>query len=597
MKLVLGHQAWSEDAARWHTSLVERARAVGVDVEPFCLVPDPPAPRSNFDDLDRRWRRRDRRLLDLRDRLMATLQGADVFWNFNGAGVHPAWLRDLPALPVYGCFDDPESTDALSRPVARYHPAALVGNIACLPLYRSWGIREVAWAPVGFIGDDYDPSLTPEQVEGEERPIDVIFFGEREAPWRRERLDRLAKAFPTAVFHGRGWNTGYVSDAERRRLYRSARIGWNLHNSVGPINVRMFGLPAAGVLQICDNRCRLAQIYELGREVVGFDELDECIELTRHYLEHEDERRRIAANGLRRYQRDYAEPRLWEYYLGHLSRWHGQWRRGELRAPEQWGRDRSWVFFARRRLARAADATLARLDRQLVRRPPVREEPAPSGAPLAYRENPEVGAANFCEKRARLERGESFEWPDMVALNWAVAARVGDAASIVELGGGTGCFAHEAAAVPGRRVVCADPDAEAIAWAREHRSRPNVEYLAREVTPDDGPFELAVSVDVIEHVADFPGFLGLCTRLAPRLLVTTPNRARGPSAHHAGPPAFAQHVREWTAGELYWVLRCFYREVALYGMPDRHVPWLVPVGVDTRLAQLVADCREPLRSG
>ena len=76
----------------------------------------------------------------------------------------------------------------------------------------------------------------------------------------------------------------------------------------------------------------------------------------------------------------------------------------------------------------------------------------------------------------------------------------------------------------------------------------------------------------------------------------TPNRARSAQAHHAGPPAYEQHVREWTAGELYWVLRCFYRDVRLLAMPDPFVPWLEPADVDTTRAQLVADCRDPLRS-
>jgi Amt family ammonium transporter len=46
-------------------------------------------------------------------------------------------------------------------------------------------------------------------------------------------------------------------------------------------------LPAAGVLQIGDNKCRLGEVFRLGEEVVGFDSVgdskDECIELTREH--------------------------------------------------------------------------------------------------------------------------------------------------------------------------------------------------------------------------------------------------------------------------------------------------------------------------
>ncbi|HEX5065609.1 MAG TPA: hypothetical protein VFY49_05815, partial [Myxococcota bacterium] len=127
MKILLGHLGWSDEAVRWFRALAERARGYGYEVEPICLVPDAPAPRMRFDDLDRRWRRRDPALVRLRDELIEAARGADVFWNLNGANVHPDWLPHLSTLNVYGCFDDPESSANLSAPVARYFDAALVG--------------------------------------------------------------------------------------------------------------------------------------------------------------------------------------------------------------------------------------------------------------------------------------------------------------------------------------------------------------------------------------------------------------------------------------------------------------------------------------
>ncbi len=60
------------------------------------------------------------------------------------------------------------------------------------------------------------------------------------------------------------------------------RVGINIHNSTGPINFRTFYLPANGVLQICDNKSHLGRIFELGREVVGYQEIAEAIELCRY---------------------------------------------------------------------------------------------------------------------------------------------------------------------------------------------------------------------------------------------------------------------------------------------------------------------------
>ena len=212
-----------------------------------------------------------------------------------------------------------------------------------------------------------------------------------------------------------------------------------------------------------------------------------------------------------------------------------------------------------------------------------------------YIENPEVGPLNLAEKLERAAKGEPFEWPNIVALNHAVVSLVGDARRIVELGSGTGCFGYEAAGDAGRTVLCSELDKETSRWARENRGRPNLTYIDRPVAAEDGPFDLVVAIEVIEHVADFTGFLRTCQRLAPRALITTPNRERGPRFDTAGPPPVAKHVREWSAGEFYWVLRCHWREVKLYGMPNPYVPEVVPIRVTDSLSPLIADCRDPYR--
>jgi len=225
------------------------------------------------------------------------------------------------------------------------------------------------------------------------------------------------------------------------------------------------------------------------------------------------------------------------------------------------------------------------------------EEPMNAASPVTpYHERPEAGPVNLSCKLDRVARGEPFEWPNIVALNQAVVGLLGDARRIVELGAGTGCFASHAAQDHRRLIIASDFDREAIGWAAHHRPMPNIRYTSEPVTPEQGPFDTVVSVEVIEHVADFPGFLNVCTGLAPRALLTTPNRARTPAADHAGPPMYEQHVREWTAGEFYWVLRCYYDHVTLYAMPDVYEPKVQPVDVTSTMTPLIADCRQPRRT-
>jgi hypothetical protein len=54
-------------------------------------------------------------------------------------------------------------------------------------------------------------------------------------------------------------------------------------------------------------------------------------------------------------------------------------------------------------------------------------------------------------------------------------------------------------------------------------------------------------------------------------------------------------VREWTAGEFYWVLRAFYNDVTLYSMPDVYVPELCLIDIQSTKTPVIAACSEPIR--
>jgi hypothetical protein len=214
---------------------------------------------------------------------------------------------------------------------------------------------------------------------------------------------------------------------------------------------------------------------------------------------------------------------------------------------------------------------------------------------ISYRENGEIGAVNMRDKLERQSRGEAFEWPDIVALNQTVSTMIGDARRIVELGSGTGAFAWAASENPHVQLVCSEFDTEAHDWARHHRARPNIRYVNGPVTERDGPFDLVVTIEVVEHVADYAGFLRICAALAPKAIITTPNKMRTAETATFGPPPYYQHVREWTPGEFYWVLRTFYRDVRLFGMVDPYKIGAVPMTVMENLTPLIAVCTHPIR--
>jgi hypothetical protein len=89
-------------------------------------------------------------------------------------------------------------------------------------------------------------------------------------------------------------------------LHRRTKIGINVHLTFGPVNIRLFELPANGVMQICDCADGLGQVFEIGKEVVAYRTIDEAIEKIEYYLTHEEERMEIAVNGFRRVIKDYT---------------------------------------------------------------------------------------------------------------------------------------------------------------------------------------------------------------------------------------------------------------------------------------------------
>lgn len=319
LRTLLVYQYYAPGVEEFYQAHLARLREAGFRVEGFCITLDPPALRLSFPKLDRLWRRGDRRLSRMYADLKKRARECEVLVLFNGSNLHPGFLAELPTFNAYMCFDDPESSEFVSRPVAKYFDASFVANIASLEQYRAWGCRNVFFRPFGFHASHVNWDLSPAQIASSEKDIDSCIFCERESPWRRERLAYLEQNVPNLHGRGRGWPLGYVGDEEVLSVYRRSKIGLNLHNSTGPINFRTYALPANGVMQICDNKYFLGQIFELGKEVVGYCEIEEVPDLVRFYLANDAARIRIAVAGYQRAHRDYNEVEVFRRQMTQIA--------------------------------------------------------------------------------------------------------------------------------------------------------------------------------------------------------------------------------------------------------------------------------------
>ncbi|MBL7196266.1 MAG: glycosyltransferase [Desulfobacterales bacterium] len=600
MKILLAHVVHSPSVNLWYQEI---AASAGDDLEVscFCMTIDPPSPRLAWKELDQRWRAREKKLMALYSRLQQAADSCDVLLLYNGVNLHPEFLPYLSTFNVYSCFDDPESSENLSAPVAAAFDAVFYGNIAARFQYESWGCKRLAWLPVFTAPSDVPSQNEEHKISYKERNVDISLVCARNSQ-RKARLDRLVAAFPHAKCYGSGWNAGRIDDVTLKQIYEETKIGWNIHNSTGPINRRMFALSGFGILQICDNKTGLAHIFELGKEIVGFNTIPEAIELTRYYLAHADEGQEIAINGWHRFWKDYHAGAIWQRIGNQLSLWmdEGNVARDEKRRPFP-AKTPAALVAPISNLARGAAGKFVMKGQMFVEawrkskpcatsafddRVYIEEKVRP------YQENPEMKGVNMAKER--LATGQPFEWPNMLALNWAATSLIRDAKSIVEIGSGTGPFAHFAAVDRSRTIHCFEEDDFARSWAEEHRSYPNVTYFKHFEGHIVKKYDLLISLDVFEHVDNMREFLSFCSSLAPIAIYSTPNREVVRPSGDKGPPAYMPHVREFSPGELYWILRQYYREVSLYHMPNVYVPWIEPMTILTKGTPIIAECRGPL---
>jgi spore maturation protein CgeB len=197
-----------------------------------------------------------------------------------------------------------------------------------VPRFRELGI-DSEYLPIAFYGDVLD-RLRRDGIDpspSANRPHPLAFVGGLGADVHGPRVrlfERIAESLPLEGW-GYGWE-GLPDGSALRRAYRGeawgiemyrvlARSGIvvNVHSTAAEgfaNNMRMFEATGVGALLVTEAAPNLADFFEPGREVVTYDGPEDLVTQLGHYLEHEDERRAIAAAGQSRTLRDHTYSKL-----------------------------------------------------------------------------------------------------------------------------------------------------------------------------------------------------------------------------------------------------------------------------------------------
>jgi spore maturation protein CgeB len=180
---------------------------------------------------------------------------------------------------------------------------------ASLPKYKSIGYENVIltqWACNHFL---CKPTGNPFK-------FDVTFIGQPHGD-RKKVIKYLRKNAIDAKTWGFGWPEGRLSQDQMITTYSDSRINLNLNNShtrltdmvlgrrkPDQIKGRNFEVPGCGGFLLTGIVPYLEKYFEIGKEIVCFENKHDMLDKIRYYLDHEDERAAIAKAG---YDRTMAE--------------------------------------------------------------------------------------------------------------------------------------------------------------------------------------------------------------------------------------------------------------------------------------------------
>lgn len=255
---------------------------------------------------------------------VAARGGWELLWVDGGRTIRPATLeafrRANPGAPVVSyTLDDMMNPRNQSRaylaslPAYDLHVTTKTYNVAEL---KALGARDVL-----FSGNAYDPRThRPMELSAAERKrwgAEAAFVGQYERD-RFEQILALAEAGVEVSVWGPDWETrraahprlrvreAWVGGDDYARVVSAARVnlGFLRKANRDQQTTRSVEIPACGGFLLAERTPEHLALFAEGREAEYFASTDELVAKARHYLEHEDERRRVAAAGRERCLRD-----------------------------------------------------------------------------------------------------------------------------------------------------------------------------------------------------------------------------------------------------------------------------------------------------
>jgi spore maturation protein CgeB len=254
----------------------------------------------------------------------------------------PRWSNDILAAQIRHYKPDvllnqtmDDVSDDFLRGIKPY-VRLLVGQIAApLPQHKNWSIYDLVISSLPNFVEyfrtlavpselnrlGFEPALLP-RLKWEEPEIPVSFVGSV-FPGHATRvsfLEHLCSDLDIKIWANgvsrlrhdspiRSRCVGPAWGVEMYQILHRSKMTLNHHIDIADSyanNLRLYEATGVGTMLVTDWKANLHEIFELGREVIAYRTAEECAEMIRYYLEHDEEREAIARAGQQRTLRDHT---------------------------------------------------------------------------------------------------------------------------------------------------------------------------------------------------------------------------------------------------------------------------------------------------
>jgi spore maturation protein CgeB len=229
-------------------------------------------------------------------------------------------LQQMNFFTVAFFGDDQWRFDDWTSLYATYFNVCITTDKFSIEKYREIGQKNIIYSQWA--------SLCPKIKGNIPYKYDVSFIGGAN-PYRKWFIAFLEKKGISVHCFGSGWKNGRASYEEMEKIFSSSKINLNISNSVSydfrfmvsslknfastikahiknnsknssQTKARNFEIPVQGGFQITDYVPTLDEYFDIGKEVVCYNTVDDSVKIIKYYLKHEDSRETIKYAGIQK---------------------------------------------------------------------------------------------------------------------------------------------------------------------------------------------------------------------------------------------------------------------------------------------------------